>query len=287
MIDLTPAFGPGIRNRATWDPVIVIRHGILSSQAPFQLLANWLQSRFPNADVDNRSYPWQDSILLNGARLADHILQNYAQGRELVLIGHSMGGLVCRVAACFLSGNAFQSASALANGYTRSDVLAISSLALNPRAIHGLVTLATPNSGAMLHGQVSGLAALVKRVINSVHEGIKDLTTDRLFRILQGYSVNTKVLSISGSDFNRFSQVSGQLSNWLKRGGLRLDLPHDRVVEDRSVDLRQSILPHELHQGASTYYHLRAYENCTDITHTNIYDDPIVQLYVEDFLVRC
>jgi len=288
MIDLEPVFGPKVRDQKTWNPVIIIRHGILSSLTPFQPLASWLQTQFPAAVVDNHSYNWKDAILLNGALLAEHIQTNYPSERELILIGHSMGGLVCRIAACFLSGNAFQSSSALANGYRPADVQRVSNLHFKKRCVNGLVTLATPNSGAMLGGQVGLLMGVVRRFVNMTHQGIQDLTNPRLFRILQGYKVTTKVLTISGSNFNRFSQVSGTLASWLKHGGIRLDLPHDRVVEDRSVNLQESILPNEiLHQGASVCKHLRAYENCTEITHTNIYDDPVVQEYISDFICRC
>lgn len=288
MIDLDPPFGPKVRDKKTWNPIIIIRHGILSSLVPFQPLAAWLQTEFPAATVDNQSYDWKQSILLNGALLGGHIQANYANDRDLILIGHSMGGLVCRVAACFLIGNSFQSSSALANGYRPDDVRTISNLHFKKRSINGMVTLATPNSGAMLGGQLGLLMGAVRRFVNMTHQGIQDLTSPRLFCVLQGYKVSTKVLTVSGSDFNRFSQVSGALSSWLKHGGLRLDLPHDRVVEDRSVNLQESILPNEiLHQGASACKHLRAYENCTEITHTNIYDDPVVQGYISDFICRC
>ena len=59
---------------------------------------------------------------------------------------------------------------------------------------------------------------------------------------------------------------------------LEVNLPHDSIVEDRSVDLRSAVLPNELVQNRRVpYMHLRTYENCTDVTHTNIYDDDVVK----------
>src|SRR5207249_1740355 len=112
-------------------------------------------------------------------------------------------------------------------------------------------------------------------------ESAKDLTTDRLFRFLQRYSVRTPVLSVSGSQWSRFALASGQLSGLLGRAGIKLDMPHDSIVEDRSVDLASSILPNEVvHLGSGPYLHLRAYNDCTEVGHGNIYDDPAIRKYV-------
>lgn len=66
------------------------------------------------------------------------------------------------------------------------------------------------------------------------------------------------------------------------------ETPHDYVVEDRSVDLTSSILPNEvLQQGTAAYVHLRAYTDCTSVTHTGIYDHQFVRAAVLEFMKRC
>src|ERR1700723_1197185 len=101
---LTTVFGPPQRIATTWNPVIVVRHGIFSDHRPFQDLENFLDAKFPKAKIDNHKYEWKDSVVMNGTRLADSILGDPSMdGRPLVLIGHSMGGLVCRVANLILS----------------------------------------------------------------------------------------------------------------------------------------------------------------------------------------
>jgi hypothetical protein len=143
----------------------------------------------------------------------------------------------------------------------------------------------------MLQGQVSFLASLIQAGLNlfppTRASSIADLTSDRLFQFLKNFSSNCPALTISGSRWNRFSLGSGQLSSFLQTSGLQLEMPHDSVVEDRSVDLASSILPNEItHFGAGPCLHLRAYESCTDVHHTNIYDDPVVRDYLDAFLER-
>ena len=70
MESLTTVFGPQHANWQNANPYVVIRHGILSDDTPFQGLAKLIQTKFPNAVVDNQRYTWTDSVVLNGARLA-------------------------------------------------------------------------------------------------------------------------------------------------------------------------------------------------------------------------
>jgi pimeloyl-ACP methyl ester carboxylesterase len=295
MIAMEPVFGTQKRDLALWDPIIVIRHGFNSSESTFSGLQGYLQGQIPNATIDNRTYRWKESVLVNGARLANEILSNYSADRPLVLIGHSMGGLVCRVANVILrDSSTFASvvtSLGFTLGYAPGEILEIKNFgfsAVSSRRVDRLITLATPNSGALLQGQVSGIAALVQTALNAFPptrtSSVADLTSDRLFRMLQHFATDSPTLSISGSRWNRFALAAGQLTSLTRRGGIQLDLPHDSIVEDRSVDLRASVLPNEVvHNGTAPYMHLRAYTECTDITHTNIYDDYNVRQY----LVRC
>src|SRR6266478_1102419 len=269
-IDLEPTFGKIRPNALQWNPLIVIRHGICSSRDPFVPLATYLETEFPNAEVDNQSYAWRDSVLLNGARLANHI-RNKTSGRPLVLIGHSMGGLLCRVAnviLCDAVGFLHQvSTSAADLTYKEKDLRDIEGLSFDKGTMpvpNLLVTLATPNSGAMLEGQVSGIPYLLKTAFHLFPptniQSVADLTSSRLFRFLQNFSVGTPTLSISGSKGNRFARGSGQIATWSGKRGLRIEMPNDLIVEDRSVDLNNSILPSEIVQhGKSPYEHVRCY----------------------------
>jgi len=297
LIDLEPTFGKKQQNVLQWNPIFFIRHGIGSSHKPFVSLAQFLQSTFPKSTIDNQSYDWKDSVLLNGARLAKQVV-NTNTDRPLILIGHSMGGLLCRVANVALTDPsgfvALAKSLAPQLTYPNVDVLSISALQLLPpkSPITAMITLATPNSGAMLAGQLSGIPYLLKTALNLFPptnlQSVADLTSSRLFRFLQNFSVNTRTLSISGSQGNRFARASGQLTAWVGKAGLRMEMPNDLIVEDRSVDLQYSILPNEiLHHGKSPYKHARCYLDCVDVAHTNIYDNQNVRNLMVDFLERC
>lgn len=304
LVNLEGVFGDARDNPAIEDPIVVLRHGIFGADSSLAALTSEIESHLPNATVDNRSYNWRLAVLQNGAELADHILQELDPDRPLILIGHSMGGLVCRVANVILSDGAkFDSLlpwllpqlgyqdliPRLQNKFSKK----------TNRKVNGLITLATPNSGAFLQGQVSGLCALLHVGVSAFASfqdpSIIDLTHDRLFRFLQQFSVSTPTLSISGSASSRFSALSGQatrkLASWTLKGwagGLNLSQPNDWVVEDVSVNLTSSILPNEIvHHGRSLYMHLRAYEDCTSVTHINIYDRTSVRNHMFSFIARC
>jgi hypothetical protein len=296
MQTLTTVFGPPQRVPKTWDPVIVVRHGIFSDDRPFRSLANYLAVQFPNAKVDNKKYVWKDSVVINGARLAEAILGDSSiDGRPLVLIGHSMGGLVCRVANLILSKPdvieqdllPFRNYCILDKG----DLQTLRSFTLfgkKPRSVNLMVTLATPNSGAMLWAQINSMASLVKRPFSAHVTSMNDLTTERLFRLLQYFSVSTPTLSISGSGWNRFGKAPAGIVLSLAHLAGRLHLPNDMIVEDRSVNLEQSILQNEiLSAGSSKYLHLRVYRDCIDVVHDNIYDHGKVREIVVDCITRC
>lgn len=265
--------------------VIVLRHGFNSNNTPFKKLEGRLRRSFANATVNNDSYTWTDPVIENGVKLALVVLQNFEDSQPLILIGHSMGGLVCRVANVALTRTAdFQNyISALLSVSGGSSYLnPVKTLVsrLRQRDVSGLITLATPNSATLTNGQIASLmklssAAAIIGFPNKTPSFV-DLTTDRLFRILQHFQVKTPTLSVSGSAHSLFAKKSGALGAVVGLAA-KLAVPNDGLVEDRSVDLKASILPNEIcHMGSAKYLHLRAYSDCTDVTHSSIYDDMAV-----------
>lgn len=262
---------------------LVIRHGILSNAANMKSLAYGLGGLVPGAIVDNADYVWEEPILRNGVELA-LALQHETQ--PVVLVGHSMGGLVCRVANCALTDPHFlDHVRDYAKGLKKPDRDAILNAQLSPTCqVRCIITLATPNSGAMTYGQMAVLANIVPPFLplwmNS--EGVHDLRTDRTFRVLQHCHTKTPCLTVSGSWGNRFQRgaINGTVNRILKWAASLRD-PHDKIVEDISVDLHQSILPHEF-VGATL--HLRAYPDCIDVEHTNIHEKTIVHKLVASFI---
>jgi pimeloyl-ACP methyl ester carboxylesterase len=295
MESLTTVFG---QQRANWqnaNPYVVIRHGILSDDIPFKGLAKFIQTKFPNAIMDNQPYTWTDSVVLNGTGLAKALLAEPRAGsRPLVLIGHSMGGLVCRVANLLLRNPSLISGNRqIFQNYCDGDRNAFSTLlglGLNQHAarnVNLLVTIGTPNSGTMLKAQISTLADVLSKILSVKFASLKDLNTPRLFQLLQYFSVDTPTLSISGSGWNRFNKSSTPPIFWASHAAASFNLPNDMIVEDRSVDLAQSILPSELlsHPSAK-YLHVRMYRDCTDVIHTTMYDHAEVRNLLIDCMAR-
>jgi pimeloyl-ACP methyl ester carboxylesterase len=288
-------FGPYRASWQQWNPYVVIRHGIISDDTPFQSLANFIQTKFPNAIIDNQRYPWTDSVALNGARLAKALHTSHtADERPVVLIGHSMGGLVCRVANLLLRDPGVISGNRqIFQNYFDDDRNALTTLLglglqrYSPMRVNLLVTIGTPNSGAMLKAQLSALADLLRKVISVKFPSLKDLNTARLFQLLQYFAVDTPTLSISGSGWNRFKKSSTPPVFWVPHAAASFNLPNDMIVEDRSVDLSQSILPNELlSHPAAKYLHLRMYRDCTDVIHTTMYNHAELRSLLVDCMAR-
>jgi len=272
---------------------IVIRHGIFSSATKMAKLEAHLRGDFPAAVVDNDSYTWTDSILVNGARLAKRLTkaaERDARETCVILVGHSMGGLVCRVANCALSDPGFpQHVRANARAIGMLDLCEIDELVGLNSSVHvcGIVTLATPNSGAMTFAQMHALGALLGLALplNLRSAGIQDLRTDHIFRVLQHCHTDASCLTISGSHGNRFGTGTARTAvRYLSRWVTNLREPNDMIVEDESVDLSRSILPHE--SGLRTE-HVRRYVDCTDVSHTSIHGNPRVLESVSSFIARC
>jgi len=280
--------------------LVVIRHGIFSDATAMSILETACRRILPNCQVDNQTYRWQDSILHSGVTLARHIGQSISSQpafNKLILVGHSQGGLVCRIAAAaLLSPSDFhailQKLRASDDYYYNVAIDELSALvretsSLNwPKIVGGVAMLATPNSGAITYGQLSLQAQLAVGAAKHLASlrgwnNFDELTTDKLFRVFQHIRVpSAHYLSVSGSRINKFRSLSVRTLSSIPvvgRLGLYLDLPNDLVVEDSSVDISKAPLPSEIEDLAVQYRHVRTYTDCIDVSHTAIHSNSAVE----------
>jgi pimeloyl-ACP methyl ester carboxylesterase len=273
--------------------IVFLRHGILSSAERMADLGTAIAEASVSKtriEVNNKSYPWRNSVLLNGIELATQV-RDRIECKDLdhvVLVGHSQGGLVCRVAAAALSSQEGLQQAITKAGYIdgryRCEAIKKLKMLESPEKVaqklRGVITLATPNSGAMTFGQLalSGKIALgIAQLIGAagIAVNLADLTTDRLFRILQHVKVRgIRYLSISGSAVNRFSFFSpSDLSEipLASRLGVHLKLPNDWIVEDESANIENAVLPPEIADVQEQYEHIRWYPDCSQVTHPGVH----------------
>ena len=284
------------------DAIVFLRHGILSSAERMADLEKAIEEASVcgrRIEVNNQSYLWRNSVLLNGIELATQVLERISSQDcdHIALVGHSQGGLVCRVAAAALSSReellqGINRAGYIDGQYRREAIDKLTTLGSPEKVLQklrGVITLATPNSGAMTFGQLAfggkvtlGIAQLIGAA--GIVVNLADLTTDRLFRILQHVKVRKiRYLSISGSAVNRFSVFShSDLSEipLASRLGVHLELPNDWIVEDESANIKNAVLPPEIADVQNQYEHIRWYPDCSQVTHPGVHANSDVRQIV-------
>lgn len=280
---------------------VFVRHGILSNHDKMSKLAVGIAKELSSVGhahrpIDNVSYPWNKPVLGLGLELATHVCKTVAADEPFVLVGHSQGGLVARVAAVLLAGRARPDEPPRGSIRDLQMERAVRTIVPHRRGrLMGVVMVATPNAGAMTNGQLSlGLrtaTAAARKLTKFFGYGnnMEDLTTDRLFSVFQKWDVapSVRYLTISGSRVNRYNKASlDDLPGPLKMLGPRLDLPNDGLVEDSSVDLAQSTYLTELANIEVQHRHVRTYLNCTVADHSSVHQSPIVHRIIADAINR-
>ena len=267
---------------------IFFRHGMGADHGSMEKLSAMLKGADGVEIGNNCTYKWKEPIVPSGLELASQVVSTEHSGGVL-LVGHSQGGLVCRVAAVALTGRP-------AVGEGGCDEIRQWQCG-NGRKWKaggglGVVTIGTPNSGALTYGQMSiHVEALARTTVEAVEwlggvANIRDLMTPRLFQELEQWRVDARYLSVSAVCVNRYSRgVIPDLANLLpfKRVSIRLDVPNDELVEDSSTDLRQSVIRPEVDLEVN-YRHVRAYPRAIDLHHSSVRTSPEVAKVILEHL---
>ncbi len=234
--------------------VVVFVHGIFSSCTVFEPLKEAIEQQCPHVSrTIDFSYAFLDSLRANAERLNSFLSARIADGEQVSIVAHSMGGLVSRMA--LLLGPADR-----------------------PYIVRYLVMLATPNHGAIKMNQLNALADLIRRSIGKIppidHRsvGLDDLTrVDSILNDLLaadkgsvGRTKSVDYVTMPGLLYNddhpyderRPKKLTEKALSILasisaRKGPVQLGLPHDGIVEELSVRM---VTGAALKHNERTYY---------------------------------
>ena len=188
------------------------RHGVNADRESMRCLAVKLAKDNRIENLGNTSYDWRQDVTDSGLALAKEVVSE-AGSHDVLLVGHSQGGLVCRVAAVALTGKL---RAGMAGGKVANRIAECQKKHLKGWHCRklGVVMIATPNAGALTFGQqsvaVEWTLQFTRRFIPEIDiseisglHNLKDITTPRLFERLQNWEVDAKYLSISGTRVSR------------------------------------------------------------------------------------
>jgi pimeloyl-ACP methyl ester carboxylesterase len=221
---------------------LVFVHGIFSDHATFEPLMNGLLRKAPALNAVGHyffDYDFYQTIPNSGLELARTLREAFPDGKtEITLVGHSMGGLVCRAALL------------------QSDDL---------QMVKRLIMLGTPNHGTLQTARLGALAHLLREgiailwtVFPQESTGIKELTEirktfDPLIRSGKHNTRHVEYVTIPGMRFNdesgwlespqntsaglRLLSVTMAIMRAMPGMHAELETPHDGIVEESCVRL--------------------------------------------------
>ena len=276
---------------------VVFVHGLFSSHRTFDNLVESFESDSQLAEWDLAvfDYDWGEPILKNAEYLRRILTAKYPERyAEVTLIGHSMGGVVSRFAL----------------------------IADDLPCVRRIVMLGTPNFGAMTASRISTLWQMAIAAAGEVKPifprkaGMRDLTRiQTLYRQIAGpeghlpparareveyvtvpgmFYNSDRIDADAGRDFSALPFAIGTLiiralAAW-PWAELRIETPHDGIVEEASVSLMPSpgrvsekTSDLETGEGFETYAHVVPL-SVYDCTHMQIQSDPAVARALKDII---
>lgn len=274
---------------------VVFIHGIYSSVDTFATMYAAMRAsdgmRRRSVEFWYHDYDFHSSLIISGQTFARLLSSHFTERDKVVIIAHSMGGLVARLA---LVGTPLP-------------------------FVKLLFLLGTPNSGAIRLAQLGLLSGLIQEEVGGLFAlfprkpGIVDLT--RASQILKANikrhtAVNTRdicYVSIPGLVFNGdmgmvryFREGRSKLFGALAVGSeilsqvapffsMKFERPHDGIVEETSNNLMKCQTWHEKNnsggrqrgENAHTYLHVQVKPDCEDLDHVQLHKNPKVISTVE------
>lgn len=262
------------RSRRTRKAVVFV-HGIFSSHETFLVARDHIarDSRLSGVEFYYFDYRYLQEIGENGLELANALIEaGFQTGDEVAIVAHSMGGLVSRLAI----------------------------LTKPLEFVRILFLLGTPGAGALRVKQLSALLQLLHIAGNKFFANFprlagivnlsnvaKDIDSRRSN---WANAVNIDYISIPGLYFHQDRNIWEHPDNTVNLGftalehalfrllTVRLERPHDGIVEESSVNLIECPRPTEKIDSygalrgdqSATYAHIKL-AACNDINHVQIH----------------
>ncbi|WP_271893325.1 esterase/lipase family protein [Candidatus Phyllobacterium onerii] len=274
----TPRGAPADRQR-----VIVFVHGIFSDHLTFQTMQQALATQMPGWKFAYFDYDFHCPLVENGKALATALTNRFGSGTqwEVVIVAHSMGGLVARLAIL-------------------DRLLPF---------VKKLFLIGTPNLGALRTAQLTGLTQMIRQGCGPLFAlflrkpGIHDLTRAAdivtTYRAAFDNAANTDYISIPGCYFHENRQIAHHSSDRETFGfqilntafslakalhpsfRITMSRPHDGIVEAVSNSLSPCNAGRWSEKASSinspgtvprSYAHAE-HRACEELTHVRIHCD--------------
>ena len=261
---------------------VVFVHGIFSDHTRFNKCLQRLKGRLNGWGFYYVDYDYHDSLDTNGKKLVSALCKKFSECDEVVVVAHSMGGLVARIAC----------------------------LREQLRFVRKVFLLATPNHGALRTSSLGIQAQMVRAAtgvlwgIRPWKPGMRDLTRvgDVMRKPLESAGNNSDhidYVTIPGRYFHRQRGVFDHHSDerwkvlFIALGTLvdglepllsvKLERPHDGIVEEasnclipdeaeRPSEKRYSIRRVDQRDGRVSYAHVVP-DSAIDLCHVMVPDD--------------
>lgn len=267
---------------------VVFVHGIVSDHTTFDDARTHMggDPRFASVEFHYFDYSYKEPMDENGRHLAESLRSaGFREGDDVAVVAHSMGGLVTRFAI----------------------------LSTPLHFVRIVFLIGTPNGGAVRLSQLSALMQLVHGATDQFFaifprwSGIPSLSNAAKLietkRQSFGNALDIDYISIPGCYFHQDRNVwdvghhmsgvafSAINAAFLKVLGIRLERPHDGIVEESSNSLIKCTRPTEKLDSycgrrrgePATYAHLTL-AACNEVNHVQVHKQPEILATVCDLI---
>jgi len=257
--------------------ILVFAHGITQTARGLYGFADLVAAHAPEVDIAIFDYDWKQPLATSGAQLAAQ-LADLRRHRHITLVGYSMGGLIARLAVADHA----------------------------PAKVRTVLTLATPNRGALTPAQLGPLAQDTveggKRLVSPIAHcpGVRQLAEvdpimrERSLRADVQAAVQDKRYGSVPALYFHPNRYWREAKTPMRKAGLamgaikKMPRPHDGIVAEPSNDLVARArgdfaeFHHARYDGASPARCHAIHAEALDLDHISILQSEAIAEVVAD-----